>query len=86
MWLWIARDPLPDAPYWAGRRWLAAIDAAVWRLQASSGRLSRWQPLSACPVAYIVRCGLTIGTTSQLGDGEGLRLFYFCSGSYCSLS
>jgi hypothetical protein len=25
-----ARPALPDAPYWTGRRWLAAIDAVAW--------------------------------------------------------
>jgi hypothetical protein len=24
------RAALPDAPYWTGRRWLAAIDAVAW--------------------------------------------------------
>jgi hypothetical protein len=32
MWLLYARAPAPDAPYWPGRRWLAAIDAAAWPL------------------------------------------------------
>jgi hypothetical protein len=30
MWLLIAREPQPDAPYWPGRRWLAAADAVAW--------------------------------------------------------
>lgn len=30
MWLLIGRTPAPDAPYWPGRRWLAAIDAVAW--------------------------------------------------------
>lgn len=30
MWLLVAREPLPDAPYWPGRRMLAAVDATVW--------------------------------------------------------
>lgn len=30
MWLLVAREPLPDAPYWPGRHMLAAIDATVW--------------------------------------------------------
>jgi hypothetical protein len=30
MLLLIARTPLPDAPYWYGRRWLAAVDALAW--------------------------------------------------------
>ena len=25
-----ARAPPPDAPYWPGRRWLAAVDALAW--------------------------------------------------------
>ena len=32
MWLLYARAPAPDAPYCPGRRWLAAVDAAVWPL------------------------------------------------------
>jgi hypothetical protein len=32
MWLLVAREPTPDAPYWPGRRWLAAMDAALWPL------------------------------------------------------
>ena len=30
MWMLFARAPLPDVPYWHGRRWLAAIDAVGW--------------------------------------------------------
>ena len=30
MWMLFARAPLPDAPYWRGRRWLAVIDAVAW--------------------------------------------------------
>lgn len=30
MWMLVARAPRPDAPYWPGRRWLAAVDAVVW--------------------------------------------------------
>jgi hypothetical protein len=32
MWLLVAREPLPDAPYWPGRHLLAAIDAVAWPL------------------------------------------------------
>lgn len=28
----IAREPRPDAGYWPGRRWLAAVDAVIWPL------------------------------------------------------
>ena len=30
MWVLFTRGPPPDAPYWPGRRWLAAIDAVAW--------------------------------------------------------
>ena len=30
MWILFARAPAPDRPYWAGRRFLAALDALVW--------------------------------------------------------
>ena len=32
MLLLVAREPRANAPYWTGRRWLAAIDAAAWPL------------------------------------------------------
>jgi hypothetical protein len=32
MWLMVACEPKPDAPYWPGRRLLAAVDATVWPL------------------------------------------------------
>ena len=30
MWMLFVRAPSPDAPYWEGRRWLAAVDALAW--------------------------------------------------------
>ena len=30
MWLLVAREPLPEAPYWPGRHLLATVDATVW--------------------------------------------------------
>jgi len=30
MWLVLTRAPLPDAPYWPGRRLLALVDAVSW--------------------------------------------------------
>jgi hypothetical protein len=32
IWMWVlfARALPPDAPYWPGRRWLAAVDAVAW--------------------------------------------------------
>lgn len=30
MWVLFARATPPDAPYWPGRRWLAALDAVGW--------------------------------------------------------
>lgn len=32
MWLLLARNPLPDAFIWPGRRALAAVDAVLWPL------------------------------------------------------
>ena len=32
MWLLVAREPRANAPYWTGRRWLAALDAVGWPL------------------------------------------------------
>jgi hypothetical protein len=41
MWVLFARAPPPDAPYWPGRRWLAAIDALAWP-GAAWCALSQW--------------------------------------------
>lgn len=30
MWFVLTRAPLPDAPYWPGRRLLALVDAVTW--------------------------------------------------------
>lgn len=30
MWILFTPVPRPDAPYWPGRRWLAALDAIAW--------------------------------------------------------
>lgn len=30
MWLILTRAPHPDAAYWPGRRWFAAVDAVAW--------------------------------------------------------
>lgn len=30
MWVLYARAPVPNFPYWRGRRWLALLDAALW--------------------------------------------------------
>lgn len=32
VWIVVQRAPVPDVPYWSGRRWLAAIDAVAWPL------------------------------------------------------
>lgn len=32
MWLLVKREPRANAPYWIGRRWLAALDAVAWPL------------------------------------------------------
>jgi hypothetical protein len=30
MWVILMRQPRPDAAYWPGRLWIAAVDAVVW--------------------------------------------------------
>jgi len=42
MWVLFARAPPPDAPYWPGRRWFAAVDAVAWPCAA-------WSVLSQMP-------------------------------------
>ena len=45
MWVMIARTPAPDAQYWPGRRWLAALDAAGWPVVLVYVVLSVQQPM-----------------------------------------
>ena len=45
MWLLLARQPHPDAPYWPGRRVLAAIDAVVWPLVLAAGFAQMPKPI-----------------------------------------
>ncbi|HWH81291.1 MAG TPA: hypothetical protein VNU71_03550 [Burkholderiaceae bacterium] len=35
MWIMFGRAPAPDAAYWPGRRWMAAIDAMAWPVAAA---------------------------------------------------
>ena len=81
MWLLYARAPAPDAPYWPGRRWLAAVDAAVWPLLwvlafshapnpvGIVGPLSRLWRCSSRWDGCIERCGRTIAIGSRPGAG-----------------
>lgn len=55
MWLVIAKQPAPDAPYWPGRRALTAADAVVWPLGALALLLSAPTPTGVvAPVAVAV--------------------------------
>ena len=71
MWLLFARAPLPDAPCWPGRRWLAAIDAVAWpgvawfalNQVASSGGL-----VLALPMALLVMSAVRRFFTALLAN------------------
>lgn len=61
MWLLVAREPLPDAPYWPGRHLITAVDAVLWPIlwfllithaPASVG------PVRPCVCAVALLCGL----------------------------
>lgn len=52
MWIFFARTPRPDAPYWPGRRWLAALDAVAW---------------PAAWVLVVVRAPMSMGIVGMLG-------------------
>lgn len=55
MWIIFARTPRPDAQYWAGRRWLAALDAAGWPAVLAYVVLSVQQPMGVLkPMAVAV--------------------------------
>jgi hypothetical protein len=64
MWLLYARAPVPDAPYWLGRRLLALLDAVVWPglITAMVGSLSMQTgivgslTLALCMLIGVRRC------------------------------
>jgi hypothetical protein len=62
MWLLLARTPLPDVPYWPGRRVLAAVDAVAWPLVwiALALQLTR-------PVGIVGPMVIALATLSVLG-------------------
>lgn len=62
MWLVFARAPLPDAPYWPGRRLLALVDAVAWPVA--------WMALAMHlpqPVGIVTPVAIAIGALSALG-------------------
>ena len=58
MWLVVAREPRPDAPYWPGRRVLAAVDAAVWPLLWVLVFSHASKPVGPFVVAVALLCAL----------------------------
>lgn len=54
MWLLVAREPLPDAPHWPGRSWLAALDAVAWPLAAIALVIHLDQTMSLGVVKLVV--------------------------------
>lgn len=62
MWVLIAREPRPDAAYWPGRRWLAAVDAVLWPLMWIA--LFREVPAQAGALGHL---GIAIAALCGLG-------------------
>jgi hypothetical protein len=64
MWILLSRSPPPDAPYWPGRRLLAALDALMWP--------SLWLaaifcgPLAMGIVGIVATVGLILSAASRL--------------------
>ena len=81
MWVLFARAPLPSAPYWPGRRWLAAIDAVAWpgvawfalNQVASSGGL-----VLALPMALLVMSAVWRFFTALLANHR----YHFTTGRW----
>lgn len=73
MWIVFARAPAPDAAYWPGRRWLAALDAVAWPAIALV-LLSRTpgQAGLAAPVAGVI-CGVNALLRLQTALSENHR-------------
>lgn len=53
MWLVFARAPLPDAPYWPGRRLLALVDTVAWPVAWMALALHLPQPVGVLPPVAI---------------------------------
>lgn len=63
MWMVFARAPVPDAAYWSGRRWLAALDSVAWpaivaglilRLPIDTGLVGRFG-VAVCALNALLR-------------------------------
>jgi len=62
LWLLLAREPVPDAADWPGRRGLAAVDAVVWpALWGVALAMAPW------PTGLIGPVGMALAAVSALG-------------------
>lgn len=61
MWLLVAREPVPDAPQWAGRKSLAVLDAVAWPLLAVLMVFQSRVPLGVVgAVSVVAACALSV--------------------------
>ena len=80
MWLVLTRAPLPDAPYWPGRRLLALVDAVGWPVAWIAVAMQLPQPAGIGSLVISVPnvpalAGITIYTQALLQQLPGqLRL------------
>ncbi len=75
MWILFARAPLPDAPYWPGRRQLAGIDALAWPL--AWGALATQLPPPAGVVGAMVIALAVLGAIGRVRRALWLNHRYF---------
>jgi hypothetical protein len=62
MWLLVSRPPPPDAPYWPGRRWFAALDAVGWPM--AMGLAVAFAPM---PAGLLVPMVIAVSALIALG-------------------
>jgi hypothetical protein len=66
MWMLFARAAPPDAPYWRGRRWLAALDAIGWP--------TFWLTVLSHVPAQTGLAGVVLATLAVIGGLHRLRV------------
>lgn len=84
MWVFFARSPPQDAPYWPGRRWLAALDAVAW-----PGLVGYWLSqfaMSGGLVAALAMAMLVLAAGRRLATAlHANHRYRFTTWRYCRL-
>lgn len=76
MWLVFARAPLPDAPYWPGRRLLALVDAIAWPMAWIVLALHLPQPTGIAAPALVLLAALSAVGRAHRAAWQNHRYYF----------